>query len=531
MKFPSASFVSFLPLATWIPTRRQIVMLVAVGLSLRAWHYLRGPSIWGDEAALIVNVLSKGFGELLGPLFFHEAAPPLFLWIEKTVCLVFGDGIYALRFIPFAASCAGMVLMPYVARRVVRAEAVGWVLLLFAVSDRLLHHACEAKQYALECLAGAVLLGMYVALRSWPPRRQLALHALLAPCLLWVCYSACFLYGGLLVALLPLVWRPGGALAVSAKVWLCYGLLVLAVFGSFGWLLMGPIDCQRDVEIVQCWIRGEKFPNWQRPWSLPLWSARSTLELVDYFCRPVGHVLAPVALVGLLSLWRRQGTALAAYLILPIALAFGSSLAMAYPFGGARVMCFCLPAIALLVGEGAPTTIAWLSRRHRLAAAALVLALFLPVGRTVWLAFFPWNRADSTGAANYVLTHRRPSDFVTGNAWDYIYLFRDLGPSFAPLAPGRLDSAAERMWVLITEITPGERERDFRAGVPPEWEIVEEHEFAKTDVYLMRRAKPVAALARSDTNPRRKQGAALNVPCLPRESGGWWQSLSDAPAR
>ena len=52
--------------------------LVCLGLFFRCFHYLRNPSMWHDEAALVLNVLGKDFRALLGPLFFSEAAPPLF---------------------------------------------------------------------------------------------------------------------------------------------------------------------------------------------------------------------------------------------------------------------------------------------------------------------------------------------------------------------------------------------------------------------------------------------------------------------
>jgi hypothetical protein len=58
-------------------------VLVTIGLGLRSFHYLRDPSVWHDEAVLMVNILSKSFGELFGPLDFNQAAPPLFLWIAK----------------------------------------------------------------------------------------------------------------------------------------------------------------------------------------------------------------------------------------------------------------------------------------------------------------------------------------------------------------------------------------------------------------------------------------------------------------
>ena len=65
------------------------------------------PSIWIDEAALVVNVLGKEIREFLGPLLFSEAAHHCFFWIERGMAVVFGDGLYALRLVPFAASCAG----------------------------------------------------------------------------------------------------------------------------------------------------------------------------------------------------------------------------------------------------------------------------------------------------------------------------------------------------------------------------------------------------------------------------------------
>src|SRR5262249_45434703 len=124
--------------------------LVALGLALRCYHYLRDPSMWHDEAALTINVLHKGFAALLGHLFFAEAAPPLFLWVEKGITLLVNDGTYALRLVPLLASCASLLLLVPVARRLLQPRAVLWAVLLFACSDNLLWHCCEAKPYAVE---------------------------------------------------------------------------------------------------------------------------------------------------------------------------------------------------------------------------------------------------------------------------------------------------------------------------------------------------------------------------------------------
>src|SRR5215469_163176 len=99
---------------------------VALGLGLRLYHYLRDPSIWHDEAALVLNVLGKGFGELLGALQFAEASPPLFLWLERAVALALGDGTYAFRLVSVLASSLALLLMVPLARCVLQPRAVPW---------------------------------------------------------------------------------------------------------------------------------------------------------------------------------------------------------------------------------------------------------------------------------------------------------------------------------------------------------------------------------------------------------------------
>src|SRR5947209_14778206 len=191
-------------------TRKAVGLLPILGLAglaLRSYHYLRVPAVWHDEAALVVNVLDKDFAGLLGPLRWHEAAPPLFLWIERAVILILGDDILALRLFPFLASCAALLLMASVSRALLPPAAVPWAVLLFAFADPLAWHACEAKPYSSDVLATVLLLYVYCAGRHRSLLWQLAVCALLAPPLIFLSYPACFLYGGLLVALLPAVCR------------------------------------------------------------------------------------------------------------------------------------------------------------------------------------------------------------------------------------------------------------------------------------------------------------------------------------
>jgi hypothetical protein len=490
----------------WFRVVPWTACLVVLGLGLRCYHYLRDPSMWHDEAALTLNVLHKGFADLLGPLFFAEAAPPLFLWVEKCVTLILGDGTYALRLVPFLASCASLLLLVPVARRLLSPAAVPWAVLLFACSDNLLWHACEAKPYAVEIFCAVGLLALHGSTQTWPLTRRLLLFSCVAPVVIFVAYPGCFLCGGLLVALLPAVER-----ARRPAVWLAYGLLALVIAGAFLALLLGPIHAQRCETMNRCWE--DHFPPWDRPWKVPVWMAASTCEIVRYCCRPTGQVLTVLAIAGAVLLWRRGRRAGVVLLTVPIGLALAASCLKAYPFGGTRVLAYAAPAVVLLIAEGAAFCVAWLGQRawldgkefrwnrHSedraatwalLGGLSLTAALLAPVVWTAHRVVVPWDRADCSGAATYVMAHRRPGDDVVANHWEYRYYFRRLGPSLKDYqeiveAPGQ---AGNRLWLVTSGDTAGQR-RQFAQNLPPgDWQPLEEQEFARTSVFLLRRAGP-----------------------------------------
>src|SRR5207245_60159 len=111
--------------------------------------------------------LQKNFAELLGPLLFSEAAPPLFLWIERVVAVTLGDSTYALRLVPFLGSCLSLLFLAALARRALQPPAVPWAVLFFACSDHLLWHCSEAKPYAIDVLVATTLGLLFYATQAW----------------------------------------------------------------------------------------------------------------------------------------------------------------------------------------------------------------------------------------------------------------------------------------------------------------------------------------------------------------------------
>jgi len=412
--------------------------LLVLGLALRFYHYLINHAVWHDEAALINNVLGKSFLEYFGPLYYSEAAPPLFLVLEKTAALAMGSGTYALRLLPFAASCAAFVGLACLGRRLLPAAALPWFVLVLGTSDRLLWHGCEAKPYAVDVLIAVGLLGTFVwfpvLATATPEQRNAALgrkllwYAAISPLLIFVSFPACFLLGAVALAWLPEVLR-----ARRLHLFALYCLFGMVLWGSFLALLTGPVRAQRDETLMDCWQT--YFPSWDRPWRVPGALFLRCTEVLRYAAEPIGNLLIVAAVVGAVVLWRAGHRRVLALLLLPPAMTALAWLVRQYPFGATRVMVFAAPAALLLIAAGLPAIFAWLQRRARFAPLLLAGVLVFPALQAGYRIVFPWARLDSARPAAFVLRQRQADEPVLGTLWEHTYYFRNLGPLYRQLRP------------------------------------------------------------------------------------------------
>ncbi len=465
-------------------TLALVCWIVVAGLFLRLYHYVRNPVVWHDEAALIVNVLSKSFLEQLGPLSCNTPVPPLVIWGEKSCVLLLGDSTYSLRLLPLLANCLSLVLLAWLAVRLLTPAAAVWAVLLMAFSDRLLWHACEAKAYSFDVLAATAIPACFLATQDWTLLRRLLLFGLAAPLTLFLSYPAVFVCGGLLLALLPEVWRVRSIATLSA-----YGLLTALIAGAFLLLLLGPIRAQRTQLMESCWVHC--FPNWNRPWTIPWWSLKSTAEVIDYCFRPLGGFLTHLAVLGCWLWWRGRKPMLP-LLIVPVGLGWLAGLLHAYPYTGARVMVYALPGLALLIGSAVPAawswTVRWLPRLTPVVGLPLLLA---PVALALFRVAQPWERPDWNGVVAHVLERCQPSDTVTGNAWELDYYFRRLGPAYQSLEVG-MPETGDRIWVVLAGSTEEHRQETLRLLLNPDIQLLERRIFSEAGVYCLGRPGELA---------------------------------------
>ncbi len=453
---------------------------LAVGVGLRLFHYLRNPSLWHDEAAVVVNVLQKGYADFFGPLLYSEAAPPLFLCVEKAVVTVFGDSLYSFRLFPFLASCGALLVVVACARRIMAERAVSWVAAIAACSDTILWHSCEAKPYAVDLLLSAGLMSLVVFGREWPIQRVLTILCLVSPAMVFLSFPTCFLLGGAAVCLLPVAVR-----RQCATVWFLYGLFVTVLCGSFLFLLAGPIHAQRDEHMLGCWVH--TFPDWRRYWTVPGWMIQRTTEVARYAIQPTGNALIVVLVAGVAVLWREGQRRLAVFLVAPVLLACVAGLARQYPYGPYRVMSFAAPACWILVGVGVLPTLHALRRLTPVAPLALLLLVAIPIAQAGYRVAVPWRRADTASAFAYVRAGWEPGEIVIGNAWEDIYYTRHGDLPYVTC--GRLRALdCGGAWVVATSASEAERQAILKhvACFAP-WTLLEKRHFERVTVFHLQR--------------------------------------------
>lgn len=458
-----------------------------LGLFLRAWHYFRTLSVWQDEAALIHNVLQLNSSEMFGPLLLDQAAPPLFLLLIRTVVHSFGDSVLVLRLVPFISACMAMILFTDLCRRSLRVEAARIAVLLFAVSDSLLWHASELKPYSSDVLMAVLVPWLVMRTNRFSISHSAGVGILLAPLCIWFSFPACFVFGGWLVALLPRFLSS----SACARDRVAYLGFVLSVSISFILLALGPIHEQRTGELVDYWKSA--FPDWQKPWFVPLWILLQTAEVIRYAIMPWGNFLAPLFAVGAWQLWRRdaQFRTLFLAILMPMLAVLVASLLGKYPYSASRLEAFLIGTVCITMGVGFVAVLEWCAQariRHGL-AWFMVLWLVAPCGFAIYQLLVPTVRPASDDVAKYILQERKPGELVLSNHWDYLYYLRAIPPEEKHFwFGGRTGSwgtiSGQRVWIIHTNSI---RPTKCPVEVPREYTITREIHFTMTTCYLAER--------------------------------------------
>ncbi|HVS38295.1 MAG TPA: hypothetical protein VMS17_22245, partial [Gemmataceae bacterium] len=477
-----------------------VLLLAALGLLLRLYCYFCDPSIWFDEAALMLNVLDKSYSGLLGPLEYAANGPPLFLWLEKSLVGWLGDSSWTWRLPALAASCLSLILFVPVAWRVSAPEGAVWAVGLFAFSQRVLWHTVEVRPYTIDVLVAVGVMAAWLYTASWGPVKRLLLAAVLCPLLMCLSYPAVFVCSALALVLLLEIRN-----SRRAAVWLSYGVYLAGQALTLFWLLRGPVRFQnegmRASGFEDAWIR--QMPDWSTPAGAARWPFMALFEALRYDLHPTGGLLLICAVFGAGWVIRSRGRRLALLVFGPLAAVMAAACLHRYPCGQGRPILFLTPAACLAIGAAVPVLLRWcwdgFARSGQLlvwatprnwggrTAGVILASLALsPMLACLYCIAVPQPRPDGRGAAAYILSHRRCDDWVAIDSWDQLYFYRRFDPCW--LCPTQRllkgEEAQSRCWLTINTMMSNYEADEQALTGRQSWDICERKQFGPLIVLL-----------------------------------------------
>ncbi|MGH7630191.1 MAG: hypothetical protein ACREOF_12605 [Gemmatimonadales bacterium] len=368
------------------PAVTALAAFTVVGAALRTWQYLAQSSLRLDELAVARNIVDRGVRELVAaPLDYDQIAPVGFLLFEKLAVSALGPSEWAFRLLPFLASMAALLIMPWLSARLLPAGAAVVATALFASGSILVLFAAQAKPYAVDLFAALVLIALAGHLERRRTLGAAAGLALAGAVLVWFAIGAVLVLAGLGLglALLGWRWRRAGAarsLVPVAVAWLLAGTLA-ALVARRG---VSP----GQLEYFAGFFQGS-FPP-AEPLGVLEWSWRS---LVATFGRDLGYSwpvpYAVLTVIGVGAVLRRS-RGVAPLLLAPPLATVAAAVCHVYPLGS-RTTLFLLPWWCWLAGSGAEE-VRRAAARVAPALGWVVVALLLVPPLRAAIAFRPVAR-------------------------------------------------------------------------------------------------------------------------------------------
>jgi hypothetical protein len=334
---------------------RTIAVFMAVGIAVRLIRYsLRFP-LWADESFLAVNLLHRGYADLMRPLDCHQVAPLLFLWTELTAVKLLGFNEWSLRLFPMLSGVASIFLFHRLAAHLLRGTAKVLAVAIFAVTYSAIRYACEVKPYGIDLMISTLILLLTV--RWWKrPEETRQLWALTAviPLALGLSFPAVFVAGGTSLAIAAVLVVSPSRRGWSA--WTAYNAVVVGSFFAWYWLGMRA-QAQAELGVMAAgW--SDAFPPRDSVFKLAVWLVR--VHAGPLMAVPVGGdnwgstATLLLCLAVAATLLRQARYRLLLLFTSPFILNLVAAALNRYPYGGhMRLAMHLVPIVCILAGLGA----------------------------------------------------------------------------------------------------------------------------------------------------------------------------------
>ncbi len=287
--------------------------------------------VWGDESALGLNILNRGYAALWRPLDTFQVAPIGFLFAERWMYTHFGMSEWSMRFLPMLAGIVAVLLFAVWSRLLASDLAAVIATGILAVGNYLVRYAVELKPYGFDfCCAMLLLLPATLFLLRRQTRWLLCLIAL-TPAVFALSYPAVFVAGGVGVALALAVRRLSRSQIVLGAV---LGLVMIASF----WFLVWPVSAGQyqytKTAMIEYWKPAFPPANPLRLiWWLILIHTGNMFEYPFGGANGASTLSFLVFVLGLVVWWRPRRCDFRCLMLAPFALNFLAAAMRRYPYG------------------------------------------------------------------------------------------------------------------------------------------------------------------------------------------------------
>lgn len=404
------------------------IAILLVGAVLRAIQYGATTSLSMDEAALVVNIMERGWNALLfQPLLHAQIGPVGFLFLEKASISLAGHGEAAFRLFPFLMSLASLVLFWRVSTRYLSPPVMFAALVVFAVSPTLILYAGVAKQYSGDIAITLFLLwGTLRFLDGRVTTGQAALVGAVGGVALLCSYPAVLIACGLGVLLL--LQRPRAGKTGSQVLTILAGWSVGAAIAT--WVSLSTLSPETGEYMKSGWEQGWVPPPWMGLREF-LWIPIRLGSILTYSATGVEPTLESwprIALVafymlllslGFVHLFRKDPER-AAVLSIPVIVAIVAVVIRLLPLAG-RVSLFLAPVLIIVCFAWVDQIRAWFSPRLRDAYAVVLVFAILPAVAGFARKPVPVELGGTRRVLEVVAAHWRPGDrlVVSRGVWTF----------------------------------------------------------------------------------------------------------------
>ncbi|MBF0331779.1 MAG: glycosyltransferase family 39 protein [Candidatus Omnitrophica bacterium] len=395
----------------WLSGRTFQMCLIAFGVLLRARHYFENRSFWQDEICLALSIVNRSFQEiwqhiLLFPDFAQ--APLIFQLIEKVFVGFFGNSEMSLRFFPFIASIAALLLARRFFSRLLTPPAATIALAIFALIEPLVYFAAELKPYGIDVLAALIVYEVFINVRkTWEPKRIVVL-AITGAVMIWFSYAMLFILAGCGIFLLYEEALRRDMRRVSALL-LCYALWIL----SFVLLYQISLSKMLGGSLVGNWrLAGGFAPHTFFSGEGVLWLGQAFLNM---FRSPLGMdwpwIMTGFFFYGSYTLIRRDKI-MAGFLLGPLILVMAAAALDKYPFFE-RLVLFLVPGLLAVFAIGV-WSLSTKVKRYGIWPGVLIfgVVLFSPVQTAFNKALSPRGQEENREAVQYISSRFQSGDEI-----------------------------------------------------------------------------------------------------------------------